>query len=118
MQLKIDIPTRCLLVSVENAGPFIASLSAMKAVTESGWGKDKKWEVSEERIQVEVVPDDFTATKPEPLQVALDNYEAAQKRWLEEYTKRSEQEKKVKELQARLDAMLDAADPTKQTPVS
>lgn len=116
MKLKIDIPTSCLLVSVEDAGPFITHLSKMQAIRETGWGKEAKIEVSEERIRVEVVPDDLCAAKPEPLKKVLENYETAQSNWLAEYTKRSEAEKKVKELQAKLDEITDAIDPTKQQP--
>ena len=59
MKLKIDIPTSCLLVSVEDAGPFITHLSKMQAIRETGWGKEANIEVVEERIKVEVVPDDL-----------------------------------------------------------
>jgi hypothetical protein len=110
MNVKINIPTQNILVPAIHAGPIIAALETAKHIQSEGWGKDQKWtETTSDTIKIEFVGDDLLSEKTPPLQRALDDYEAAQNRWLAEYNKRNAAEKEVADLKAKIEALKDEA---------
>lgn len=109
MLLKIEIPSRYLCVPAVNAGPIMAALETSFAVDSEGYGKEQKWVKSESPIVVEFVSEAILKEAPEPIKKAMQNYEVAQRNWLDEYGKRTKLEAEVKALKEKLEAVNQAA---------
>ncbi len=110
MILKITLPdnSNVLCVPAVNAGAIVASLESAFSIQSEGWGDKQKWNKCQGNPSVEFISETALGEKPEPLKVALQNYEVANRNWLAEYTKRQEAEKERDELKAKLETIKQA----------
>ena len=108
MKLLIEVPSnyKLLVSSTPNSGALLQALTEAKLVSESGYGKDKKYTFANKdtRIEVDVVADDFDAQENDVLATLRSEKEQSDSRWIQYYNKANAAEKELAEIKKDLDS--------------
>ena len=106
MKIKIEIPYNYQIVieTTANAGLLLQELSNAKLVRSEGYGKDIVWHAAEkeDKINFEIVADDFFITSNDEISKLIKENEATTNRWLEEHTAKQKIEKELADLKTSL----------------
>lgn len=107
MRVFIETPASGILLDLDN--PMVAGLAKAQLCDTSGYGDSEKFIARESQLVIRIVPESIIAGAPEPLEKLRKDQELTQSNWLKEYSRRTELEKEVKALKAKLESIGQAA---------
>lgn len=108
MKIAITFDADYLVLPAEKAQPLIEALAAGSLYRRSGWEDDKAEYVPVEagrKAKVLFVADEQLSATPEPIKKLHEELETANRRWLEAYRAKNAADDRVKELEAKLEAI-------------
>lgn len=107
MKLKLEIPAYTFLVlpACNESGALLAGIAQGILVKEEGYGKDKKFLVSDEKVKIELVDDNFNAETTDPFKKLQEQLANSQNEWHVEYNKRTKAEKELSEIKKKLESV-------------
>jgi hypothetical protein len=111
MQLKITFPGSFTVFNPDDAGDFLKALSKAQVIDSSGWGDNMTLKLSKSKPQVEFIDNLDFAPLPAPLVELQERLRASEKSWMDYYNRFAESEKKVKELEAKLEGIKEKVSP-------
>ena len=108
MKIILTIPTNNLIIP-DAAMALLPLLVNATSVNTEGYGRNLRYIPAEDqRNEVSIVQDDQLGKRPDPVQTLMDEQRATSDRWLKEYQRANDLDKKVKELESRIASFADA----------
>ena len=104
-KVVINLNDAVIVGSHENLGPFIQAIENSNLYIAEGWGDNRKFIPSEKEASIEIIDDSLLQEKPEPLVDLQEKLRTSEKRWYEYYNKFQEEQKKVMELEEKLEGL-------------
>lgn len=107
MKIAMSFEGDYLILPADKAQPLIEALAHGALYQRKGWDDDgAEYQPSDKKKPKVIFVDDSQLTaQPEPLVALQKETETANRRWIEEYNKRTAAEKKAKELEEKLSAI-------------
>ena len=107
MKIILSIPTHHLLLP-DAAMALVPLLVNATPVITNGYGSNERFiESADTKIEVAIVRDDHLGKRPDSVQTLLDEQRSTSDRWLKEYQRANDLDKKVKELEAKIASFTD-----------
>lgn len=113
MPLKVTFPGTFTVFNPADAGAFLSALATCQVVQTTGWGDEAKQALIKEKPSIEIIDDLDFAPPPAPIQELQDRLRASEKSWLDYYTKFTNSEKRVKELEEKIASITNTVNETK-----
>lgn len=108
MKIALSFEGDYLILPADKAQPLIEALAHGQLYTRNGWADDgAEYQPAEAKRKPKVlfITDDQLKAQPEPIKKLHDELETANRRWLESYQAKNEAEKRVKELEKKLESI-------------
>lgn len=112
MKIALTFEGDYLILPADKAQPLIEALAHGQLYTRKGWDdQEAEYQPVEAKRKPKVlfITDDQLTAQPEPIKKLHDELETANRRWLDAYQAKNEAEKRVKELEKKLEAIGAAA---------
>ena len=111
MPIKVTFPGSYTVFQPSDSGAFLTALASAQVVETSGWEDNEVHKLCKNKPQIEIIDNLDFAPLPTPLQELQDRLRSSEKSWMDYYNKFNASEKKVKELEARLNEIKESVVP-------
>ena len=108
MKIALSFEGDYLILPADKAHPLIEAMANGQIYTRSGWDDEKAEYVpadAKRKPKGLFITDDQLAAQPEPFKKLHDELETANRRWLEAYNDKNKADKRVKELEKKLESI-------------
>lgn len=108
MKIAISFEGDYLILPADKAQPLIEALAHGQIYTRKGWDDDgAEYQPAEAKRKPKVlfITDDQLTAQPEPIKKLHEELETANRRWLEAYNDKNTAQKRVNELEKKLESI-------------